>query len=66
MVSKNKPSYDELLHALGEIMTKDLIEEWLKTPNKVFDGFKPFEVIDRGDAYLVWQMIYGLRSGEPS
>ena len=56
---------DKLLHALAEVITKDAIAEWLETSNQVFDGLKPLEVIERGEADRVWQMIYALRSGEP-
>ena len=66
MSSKDNPSHDKLLVALAEVMTKDSIEDWLKTPNELFDGFKPLEVIERGDDEVVWQMIYALRSGELS
>ena len=57
---------DRLLKALGEIMDDDFISEWLVTPTDAFGGLKPLEVIDRGEADRIWQMIYALRSGEPT
>lgn len=55
-----------LLAALCEIMKKDALLEWLGTPNEAFDSLKPIEVIERGEIDRIWQMIYALRSGEPS
>lgn len=57
---------DELLHALAEVITKDAIAEWLETPSEALDGLKPLEVIERGEVDRIWQMVYALRSGEPT
>lgn len=55
-----------LLSALAEIVEEDVIAEWLETPNEVLGGLKPLEVIERGEVDRIWQMVYALRSGEPT
>ena len=55
-----------LLSALAEVIDDDFVAEWLNTPNDAFAGLKPLEVIDRGEVDRIWQMIYALRSGEPT
>ncbi len=73
--SGNKPSpqiarrlteLKRLLKALGEIVEEDVIAEWLDTPNEVLDGLKPLEAIERGEVDRIWQIVYALRSGEPT
>lgn len=51
--------------ALGEVIRKESLGIWLKTPNAAFDGLKPLEVIERGETDRLWSMIYFLRSGVP-
>lgn len=54
------------LHAgLSRIMKPTHIAEWLQTPNTAFNDLKPLEVIERGEADRLWQMIYELESGMP-
>ena len=55
-----------LLNALAEVIDADFIAEWLVIPNDAFGCLKPLEVIDRGEVDQIWQMIYRLRSGEPT
>lgn len=55
-----------LIDALAEIMKPESIGGWLKTPNPAFDGQKPLEVIERGEADRLWSMIYFIRSGVPT
>jgi transcriptional regulator with XRE-family HTH domain len=55
-----------LRDALAEVMQPESIADWLTTPNDAFHGLKPLEVIERGEADRIWQMIYYLESGEPS
>jgi hypothetical protein len=40
------------------------LAEWLSIPNSVFDGFKPLEIIERGESDRIWRMIYDLEAGE--
>ena len=55
-----------LMIALAEVIKEESVEMWLQTPNAAFDGLKPLEVIDRGEADRLWAMIYFLRAGVPS
>jgi DNA-binding transcriptional regulator YiaG len=54
-----------IVDALSEVITPEIIGEWLKTPNDAFDGHKPLEIIERGEVDRIWQMIFMLRSGTP-
>lgn len=54
-----------LQKALSEVMKKDFIAQWLENPNKALGGFKPLEVIERGEIDRIWSLIYYLKSGEP-
>ncbi|NQT41231.1 MAG: DUF2384 domain-containing protein [Planctomycetes bacterium] len=51
--------------ALSEVVNKEAIGPWMVRPNQAFDGLKPLEVIERGEADRIWQMIFQLRSGVP-
>lgn len=55
-----------LLHALAEVVHKDAIAPWFETPNDVFGGLKPAEVMERGEGDRLWRMIYFLGSGAAS
>ena len=66
VVTRRLKELKRLVNALSEVMQADSIGDWLQTPNAAFDGFKPIEVIDRGEIDRLWSMIFSLRSGEPS
>jgi DNA-binding transcriptional regulator YiaG len=51
---------------LSEVVAADAIPSWLDTPNEAFDGFKPLEVIERGEIDRLWNMIFYLESGVAS
>jgi transcriptional regulator with XRE-family HTH domain len=51
--------------ALAEVMEPGSIGPWLRQPNAAFQGFKPLEVIERGEVYRIWRMIFYLQSGVP-
>lgn len=55
-----------LIDALSEIVQEDSLETWMHQPNDAFDGLKPTEAIDRGQSDRLWEMIFNLRSGNPS
>ena len=55
-----------VVDALSEVIKKDAVGAWLSQPNEAFDGFKPIEVVERGEVDRIWQMVYFLRSGVPS
>ena len=47
-----------LLKALSELMPRDQVGQWLRGPNKAFDGQTPMQVVERGEADRLWQMIH--------
>jgi transcriptional regulator with XRE-family HTH domain len=53
--------YDEL----AEVVEPDGIGDWLITPNEEFDGLKPIELVERGEMFRIWRMIFLLKSGTP-
>lgn len=55
-----------LLEALAQVVQPKSIRVWLDQPNPAFDGFKPVEVIERGEIDRLWRMIFYLESGVPS
>jgi hypothetical protein len=59
-------SVERLLRALAEVVHRTAIAGWLDTPNETFDGLKPVEVMERGQADRIWRMIYFLGSGTAS
>lgn len=65
-VARKLIELERLAKSLAEVMRQETIGTWLKTPNPAFDGFKPVEVIERGEIDRLWSMIYFLRSGVPS
>jgi hypothetical protein len=54
-----------LFAALEELMEKDYVGEWLKTPNPAFEGSTPLQVIERGEADRLWRMVFQLETGTP-
>ena len=62
-VARRLTELDRLVTALSEVMKKDFVGLWLKTPNPAFAGLKPAEVIERGETDRLWELIYLLRSG---
>ena len=60
---RNYVEVDRLCDGLSEVVEPASLGDWLKTPNDAFDGFKPLEVIERGEIDRLWEMFYRLRSG---
>ena len=50
---------------LWDMLTAEVLGEWMITPNDAFDGLKPLEVMERGEVDRIWQMIFVLPSGVP-
>ena len=57
---------DRLRQRLSEVVDEGAIPGWLDSPNEAFGGFKPLEVIERGEVDRLWTMIYQLESGAAS
>lgn len=54
-----------LCDSLSEVVEPSALGDWLGAPNDAFDGFKPLEIIERGEIDRLWEMSYRLRSGIP-
>lgn len=55
-----------LIDALSEIVQESSLGTWMQQSNDALDGLKPMEVIDLGQSDRLWEMIFNLRSGNPS
>jgi transcriptional regulator with XRE-family HTH domain len=51
--------------ALARAMKPARAAAWLEEPNRAFRGFKPLEVIERGEIDRIWRMLFELESGTP-
>lgn len=49
---------DRLYEGLSRIVKPEFIGPWLETPNSAFEGFKPIEIIERGQSDRIWRMIF--------
>ena len=54
--------YDEL----AEVTEPDTIGVWFTAPNEEFGGMKPIELIERGEMFRIWRMVFFLKSGTPA
>lgn len=66
--SKLMRNYNEvyrLVDALSEVVDRESLGLWFQTPNEAFDGFKPLEVIERGEIDRLWNMVFELQTGMP-
>jgi transcriptional regulator with XRE-family HTH domain len=51
---------------LSESVDPQIVGSWIITPNEEFDGLKPLELIERGETFRIWRMIFLLKIGNPS
>lgn len=54
-----------LFTALSEVIDPVTLGQWFLTPLPALDGLKPLEVVERGEADRLWEIVYRLRSGMP-
>ena len=54
-----------LREALSDVVDPESLDLWFQTPNALFDGSKPLEVVERGEIDRLWNMVFQLRSGMP-
>lgn len=47
-----------LQQSLAEVMPSEEIGSWLLWPNEALDGFKPLEVVERGEIDRIWRLLY--------
>jgi transcriptional regulator with XRE-family HTH domain len=57
---------DRLGIALAQIIPSDEVGPWLRTPNPAFEGQTPLQVVERGEADRLWQMIRQIDAGVAS
>lgn len=50
---------------LNEILMPEVIPQWLVSPNTVFEGSSPLDLIARGETDRVWRLIWQLQDGVP-
>ena len=54
---------EKLFDALAEVIKPEPIDDWLRRPNKQFEGSTPQQLIERGESDKLWRMIAHLREG---
>ena len=65
-VQRQITALDRLQAALARVIKAEAVGEWFQKPNLAFGGFKPLEVVERGEEDRIWAMIYELASGAVS
>ena len=61
-LSELRKLYDEL----AEVTEPEGIGAWFTAPNEEFAGMKPIELIERGEMFRIWRMVFFLKSGTPA
>lgn len=56
----------KLYAELAESVDPAAIGSWITLPNEDFDGLKPLELIERGETFRIWRMIFSLKLGAAS
>jgi DNA-binding transcriptional regulator YiaG len=49
---------DRLAAALAQIMSERAVGDWLRAPNSAFEGQRPLQLLERGEADRLWQMVH--------
>lgn len=52
--------------ALQELVRPEAAARWLTQPNAALDGFKPLEVVERGEMDRLWGLLFRARGGLPA
>lgn len=47
-----------LQQSLIQVLPEGSVGPWLLAPNDALDGFKPLELIERGEIDRIWRMLY--------
>lgn len=55
-----------LVEQLKELFKEEAIEPWFSRPNEAFDGLTPNQLIEKGEAQLIQDMILDIASGNPT
>jgi len=48
----------KLYAELAKSVNPDAIGSWITSPNNDFDGLKPLELIERGESFRIWRMLF--------
>ena len=56
----------KLQDELAEVAEPESIGAWFTAPNEEFGGMKPIELIERGEMFRIWRMVFLLKSGTPA
>jgi uncharacterized protein (DUF2384 family) len=62
---KQMTDYEYILSELTDLVGEKDALDWLETPNEVFDGQTPAQLIREEKHACIDRMIYQLKSGEP-
>lgn len=54
---------ERLRAALAALIPANQLGEWMRTPNPAFEGQSPIQVIERGEADRLWQMMFQIDAG---
>lgn len=54
---------ERLTQSLQGLFDSKVMGAWFDTPNAALGGFKPVEMIERGETDRLWKMIFELQSG---
>lgn len=58
--------FEDFKNKLSEIVDEKFINSWLQRPNIYFNNRKPIDLINNDDYDPLYEMIYRLKTGEPS
>jgi len=56
----------ELRDAVSRFVREELLEDWLRLPNKMLGGKSPAELLRKGQEKLIFEAIDQARRGEGS
>jgi DNA-binding transcriptional regulator YiaG len=54
---------ERLTESLAKLFDIKTLGVWFETPNAALGGFKPVEIIERGESDKLWRMVFELESG---
>jgi DNA-binding XRE family transcriptional regulator len=54
-----------LIDRLSALADPAQLPAWLRQPNPTFGGFSPLQLIQSGQMYKLWELIFRIESGDP-
>jgi transcriptional regulator with XRE-family HTH domain len=52
-----------IVDSAARVMEPEHVAAWLFTPNDALEGFKPSELVERGELDRVWRLLFAVESG---